>query len=197
MGFSAYGRWWRALHTTCCGAQALRTSFCGHFQTSRGSRTSPRLSRVIRGGGLCLPQGISEGTSGASGAPGTAPGCTKTAYMAYICSRVPCSPTPHGMVMVPLDPGPRHNGPPLGFTRLLTFEAYLPFFPHLVKFLQIPCFAIQHHLQRLRLHQPAFTPIHTHQRSTGGPGAHYDHAQGRSDAGAHIYIKLYNIYILY
>ena len=27
--------------------------------------------------------------------------------------------------------------------------------------------AIQHHLQRLRLHQPAFTPIHTHHRSTG------------------------------
>ena len=39
-------------------------------------------------------------------------------------------------------------------------------------FNQIPCKyrANQHQLQRLRLCQPAFTPIHTHHRSTGGGG---------------------------
>ena len=33
---------------------------------------------------------------------------------------------------------------------------------------------------------PAFTPIHTHHRSTGGAGANHDHAgRGRTDAGAY------------
>ena len=43
---------------------------------------------------------------------------------------------------------------------------YLPFPP----LSQIPCkyHTIQHHLQRLRLHQLALTPTHTHHRSTGG-----------------------------
>ena len=99
---------------------------------------------------------------------------------------------PHGMV--PPDPGPRHNVPPLGYSRLLTFHICL-LFPHLYS--QIPCkyHAIQHHLQRLRLHQPAFTPIRTHHRSTGGAeckGANHDHAKGggrgRSDTGAYIII---------
>ena len=69
--------------------------------------------------------------------------------------------------MVPLDPGPRHNVPPLGYARLPAFHICL--FPALS---QIPCkyHAIQHHLQRLRLHQPAFTPIHPPQVHRGGGG---------------------------
>ena len=59
---------------------------------------------------------------------------------------------------------------------------------------QIPCkyHAIQHHLQRLRLHQPAFTPVHTHHRSTGADGGPTvtmpkgGRGRGRSDAGAYI-----------
>ena len=39
---------------------------------------------------------------------------------------------PHGMV--PLDPGPWHTVPPLGYARLLVFHICL-LFPHLVKFL--------------------------------------------------------------
>ena len=50
--------------------------------------------------------------------------------------------------------------------------ACLPHLPFIPALSQIPCqyHAIQHHSQRLRLHQPAFTPIHTHHRSTGGGG---------------------------
>ena len=36
--------------------------------------------------------------------------------------------------MVLLDPGPGHNVPPLGYSRLLAFHIWL-LFPHLVKFL--------------------------------------------------------------
>ena len=51
---------------------------------------------------------------------------------------------------------------------------------------QIPCkyHAIQHHLQRLRLHQPAFTPIHTHHRSTGGGRGQTMTTPGRGRGGA-------------
>ena len=41
-------------------------------------------------------------------------------------------PPPHGMV--PPDQGPRHNVPPLGYSRLLTFPFCL-LFPLLVKFI--------------------------------------------------------------
>ena len=69
------------------------------------------------------------------------------------------------MVWSPLDPGSRHNVPPLGHARLLA--VHNGFSPALSR---IPCKygRIQHHLQRLRLHQPAFTPIHNDRRSTGG-----------------------------
>ena len=46
---------------------------------------------------------------------------------------------------------------------------------------RVPCkyHRIQHHLQRLRLHQPAFPPIHNHPTHShrGGAGNH-DHPRG-------------------
>ena len=86
----------------------------------------------------------------------------------YILYMLPCSvltSAPHGMV--PPDPRPGHNVPPLGYSRCLPF--IFAFIPALS---QIPCtyHAIQHRLQTLRLHQAAFTPIHTHHRSTWGAG---------------------------
>ena len=49
----------------------------------------------------------------------------KRRIQCHICSRVPCSPPLHGMV--PLDPGPRHNVPELGYARLLAFHICLLF----------------------------------------------------------------------
>ena len=57
--------------------------------------------------------------------------------------------------------------------RIVASVSYLPFiFAFIPDLSQIPCkdYAIQHHLQRLRLHQPAITPTHTHHRSQGGVG---------------------------
>ena len=80
-----------------------------------------------------------------------------------------------------------------------TIFAFIPAFS------QIPCkyHTIQHRLQRLRLHQPAFTPITLITGPHKGWGANHDHARrGRSDAGAYIYIyikqgsnNMYKVYI--
>ena len=45
---------------------------------------------------------------------------------------------------------------------------YILMFAFIPALSQIPCkyHAIQHHLQRLRLHQPAITPIHNHPTHT-------------------------------
>ena len=84
---------------------------------------------------------------------------------------------------------PRPWAPAQRPTIRLFKAACLPYLPFILALNQIPrrYHAVQRHLKRLRLHQPAFTPIHTHHRSTGGRGANHDHAQGgRSDAGAYM-----------
>ena len=98
-----------------------------------------------------------------------------------MCSRVPCLPPLHGMV--PLGPGPRYNVPPI--IRLFK-TAGLPYLPFIPALSQITCkyHAIQHHLQRLRLHQPSFTPIHTHHRSTGAGGVQTMTMPRRGGGGA-------------
>ena len=62
---------------------------------------------------------------------------------------------------------------------------YLPLFPHLVKFLA-NTMQFNTTCKDLRLHQPAFTPIHTHHRSTGGQAMTMRRGGGRSDTGAYI-----------
>ena len=66
----------------------------------------------------------------------------------------------------PPRPWPRAHRP----TIRLCKAACLPYLPFIPALCQIPCkyHANQRCLQRLRLHQPPFTPIHTHHRSTGG-----------------------------
>ena len=86
--------------------------------------------------------------------------------MIYICicalvSRV--NLPPHGMV--PPDPGPRHNVPPLRYSRLLAFHICL-LFPHLVKFLA-HTMQINTTCKDYDSINPASTPIHTHHKSTG------------------------------
>ena len=87
---------------------------------------------------------------------------------------------------------PRPWAPAQRPTIQLFKAACLPYLPFIPALSQIPCkyHAIQDRLQRLRLHQPAFTPIHAHHRSTGRRGANHDHAQGEGGRGAtleHIY----------
>ena len=67
---------------------------------------------------------------------------------------------------------PQTLGPAQRPTIRLFKGAYLPYLPFIPALNQIPCkyHAIQNYLEKLRLHQPAFTPIHTHHRSTGGAG---------------------------
>ena len=105
---------------------------------------------------------------------------------------------PHGMV--PLDPGPRHNVPPLGYARLLAFHTCL-LFPHLVKFpantsiytiyytisyfniLSYIIYRIQHQLQRLRLQ-------HSHQSTPqvqGGPACQHGAQDEELPAPAHLH----------
>ena len=65
-----------------------------------------------------------------------------------------------------------HEAMPSPFIFLLphheaTYLTHLPLLPHLVEIL---AHRIQHYLQRIRLHQPAITPINNHHRSTGGEG---------------------------
>ena len=85
--------------------------------------------------------------------------------------------------MVPLDPGPRHSVPPLGYSRLLAFHICL-LFPHLAKFLA-------NTMQFNTCKDYASINQHSHQstRTTGprgGRGANHDH----------IYIYLYLYYML-
>ena len=93
-------------------------------------------------------------------------------------------PTPwYGMV--PPDPGPRHNVPRLGYSRLLTFHMCL-LFPHLVKFLantmQFNTTCKDYDSMNQHSHQATRTT-----GPQGGRGANHDHAQrGRSDAGAYM-----------
>ena len=96
----------------------------------------------------------------------------------------------HGMVPQTLGPGTTSHHQAI--------QGCLPsIFAFIPALSRIPCkyHAIQHCLQRLRLHQPALTAIHTHHRSTGGGrGANHDHAQGREGGGAtleHIYADMY------
>ena len=65
-------------------------------------------------------------------------------------------------LLTPTHPAKAFNG--------LFNSACLPYLPFILIFNQTPCKyqANQLQLHRLRLHQPAFTPIHTHHRSTGG-----------------------------
>ena len=79
----------------------------------------------------------------------------------YIWSRPPAGypPPPHGMVQVGvLGPGTWHafTAPSLGYV-----PSRFAFVPALSR---VPCkyHRILHHLQRLRLHQPALPPIHNH-----------------------------------
>ena len=99
--------------------------------------------------------------------------------------------------MVPPDPGPGHTVPPLGYARLLAFHICL--IPALS---QIPCKyrAVQHHLQGLRLHQPAFThnPL-APQVHRGGGVQTMTMPRGGGGGGAtleHIYHN-YHVYIVY
>ena len=89
----------------------------------------------------------------------------------------------------PPDPGPRHNVPPLGHARLLTFHICL-FFPHLVKFLAntVQFNTICKDYDSINQHS------HQSTRTTGpqgGRGANHDHAGATLE---HIYIYIY-IYI--
>ena len=88
----------------------------------------------------------------------------------------------------PPDPGPRHNVPPLGYSKLLTSHICL-FFPHLVKFLA--------NTMQFNTTCKAYDSInqHSHQSTrTTGPqalrSANHDHAEGGGGGATleHIYI---------
>ena len=109
-------------------------------------------------------------------------------YIYMLSCSVLTSPAWYG----PPDPGPRHNVPPLGYSRPLAFHICL-LFPHLVKFLA--------NTMQFNTTCNDYDSIsqHSHQstRTTGpqgGRGANHDHAQGggegRSDAGALLHIVL-------
>ena len=94
----------------------------------------------------------------------------------------------------PPDPGPRHNVPPLGYSRLLAFHICL-LFPHLVKLLA--------NTVQFNTTCNDYDSIsqHSHQstRTTGpqgGRGASHDHAPGGGGATLeHLYIFLLCIYV--
>ena len=88
----------------------------------------------------------------------------------------------------PPDPGPRHNVPPLGYSRLLAFHICL-LFPHLIEFLA--------NTMQFNTTCKGYDSMsqHSHQSTSttglqGGRGANHDHAQGAGGGGAtlqHIY----------
>ena len=76
----------------------------------------------------------------------------------------------------------------------------LPWFAFVPALSRVPCkyHKILHHLQRLRLHQPAFPPIHNHPTHShrGRPGNH-DHPRGGGwgcPGLCHIY-TIHNVYL--
>ena len=84
--------------------------------------------------------------------------------------------------MVPPDPGPQHNVPPLGYSRLLAFHICL-LFPHLVEFLA--------NTMQINTTCKGCDSMNQHWRS-----ANHDHAQGGGGGATleHIYYIL-DIYI--
>ena len=94
--------------------------------------------------------------------------------------------------MVPPDPGPRHNAPPLGYSRLLAFHIclYMPLFPHLAKFLASSMQFNTTCKDYDSINQHSHQSTATTGPQGGGRGANHDHAQGgrrgKSDARAYI-----------
>ena len=135
---------------------------------------------------VCMYEGVASAFHGVNHTMGGYPRTSKPCnwYIYALVFRVNFPPSWYG----PPDPGPRHNIPPLGYSRLLAFHICL-LFPHLVKFLA--------NTMQFNTTCNDYDSIsqHSHQstRTTGpqgGRGANHDNAQGgkgRSDAGAYNY----------